>query len=392
MKVVQINVTCGVGSTGKICLAVSELLTENGIENYVLYSEADCESKNAIKYANTGNLKVQALKSRVLGNYGFNSKGITKNLIAHLERINPDIVHLHNLHGHNCDLKALFQYFKRKKIKLFWTFHDCWAFTGYCTHFDMIGCNKWLKGCRDCPQKKQYSWFFDKSKEVYGLKQTLSQDLDLTVITPSKWLANLVKHSFFKSYDVKVINNGIDLGIFKPTKSDFREKYSLQSKKIVLGVAFGWDNAKGLDCFCELSQKFSGEYKVVLVGVSDEVKATLPHNILALGKTASQKELAGIYTAADVLFNPTRQDTFPTVNIEALACGTPVVTFATGGSIEIIDKSCGSVIGQNDMHSAKLELEYVCTQHPYTSEDCIKRAKQFDKNEKYKEYLQLYFD
>lgn len=390
MKVVQINVTCGAGSTGKICLAVSELLSEKGVENYVLYSEADCESKNAIKYANPKELKLQALKSRVFGSYGFNSKAITKRLISHLERIKPDIVHLHNLHGHNCDLKALFTYFKGKKIKLFWTFHDCWAFTGYCTHFDMIGCNKWLKGCQECPQRKQYSWFFDKSEMLYHQKKELFADLNLTIITPSKWLANLVKHSFFKSCDIKVINNGIDLEIFKPTKSDFRERYSLENKKIVLGVAFSWDNSKGLDAFCNLSQTLSDEYKVVLVGVSEAVKATLPESILALGKTKTQKELAEIYTSADVFFNPTRQDTFPTVNIEALACGTPVVTFATGGSIEIVDESCGSVVGQNDMHSARLELEYICTEHPYSSEDCIKRAGQFDKNEKYREYLELY--
>ncbi len=392
MKVVQINVTCGVGSTGKICLAVSELLSEKGVENYVLYSEQSCESENAIKYANGKSLKLQALKSRVLGNYGFNSKAITKNLISHLERINPDIVHLHNLHGHNCDLKTLFSYFKRKKIKLFWTFHDCWAFTGYCTHFDMIGCNKWLKGCQECPQKKQYSWFFDKSERLFHQKHDLSTELDLTIIAPSRWLKNLVKHSFFKDYDVKVINNGIDLDIFKPTKSDFREKHSLQNKKIVLGVAFDWDNAKGLDAFYELSETLGDDYKVVLVGVSDAVKATLPENILALGKTKTQKELAEIYTSADVFFNPTRQDTFPTVNIEALACGTPVVTFATGGSIEIIDESSGSIIGQNDMHSARLEIEHICTEHPFSSEDCIKRAKQFDKNEKYKEYIKLYLE
>ncbi len=392
MKVVQINVTCGVGSTGKICLAVSELLSEKGIENYVLYSEYDSESKCAIKYTDGKSLKLQALKSRVLGNYGFNSKAITKNLISHLERIKPDIVHLHNIHGHNCDLKRLFVYFAKKKIKLFWTFHDCWAFTGYCTHFDMIGCNKWQEYCRDCPQRKEYSWFFDKSEMLFHTKQGLftALGLDLTIITPSKWLAELVKKSFLSNYEVKVINNGIDLDIFKPTKSDFRERYSLQNKKIILGVAFDWDEKKGLDVFVKLSEGMEDEYKIVLVGVSDTVKAKLPENILAVSKTQNQTELAEIYTAADVFFNPTRQENFPTVNLEALSCGTPVVTFNTGGSPETIDSSCGAVVERDDTESAIKLLKRVCEEKPFSADSCILRAKQFNKNEKYKEYLNLY--
>lgn len=394
MKIVQINVTCGVGSTGKICLAVSELLNERGIENYVLFSEYESDYKNAIKYADTKALKIEALKSRVFGNYGFNSKSITKNLIAHLKRISPDVVHLHNLHGHNCDLKELIKYLAENKIKVFWTFHDCWAFTGYCTHFDMIGCNKWQSACCECQARKEYSWFFDKSEKLFNLKKALltENELDLTIITPSKWLASLIGQSFLKQYKTIVINNGIDTEIFKETKSKFREKYSLQNKKLILGVAFDWDEKKGIDVFVKLSSALPEEYKIVLVGVSDTLKQSLPQNILSITRTQNQKELAEIYSAADVLFNPTRQENFPTVNLEALSCGTPVVTFNTGGSPETIDSTCGVVVEKDNIKQSIEKLKWVSSQKPFSKEACTLWAKNFNKAEKYKEYLNLYTD
>ena len=225
MKIVQINATCGVGSTGKICVDISKLLTEKGIENYILYTQGNSDYPLGIKYATKNDIKVQALKSRVFGNYGFNSKKITKKLISELEKIKPDVVHMHNIHSHNCHLELLFDYFRRTQIKVYWSFHDCWAITAYCPHFDMIGCDKWKMGCHHCPQSKQFSWFFDRSAKLYKKKKEALAGLDLTIITPSQWLADLTRESFLKDYPVKVINNGIDLSVFKPTKSDFRKKY-----------------------------------------------------------------------------------------------------------------------------------------------------------------------
>lgn len=390
MKIVQINITCGSGSTGKICLAVSELLNENGIENYVFYTEGDSAYPNAVKYADEKYIKLQALKSRVFGRYGFNSKTATKTLIKKLDEISPDIVHLHNLHGHNCDLESLFTYFSKKKIRLFWTFHDCWAFTGYCTHFDMLGCDKWQDYCTDCPQKKDYSWFFDKSEKLFKLKRGLltAPELDLTIITPSKWLAGLVKKSFLSRYDVKVINNGIDLSVFKPTESDFRKKYSLEDKKIILGVSYIWDKYKGLDVFERLAADLPDEYRIILVGGN----VSSADNIIAIGKTENQLQLAQIYSAADVFVNPTRQENFPTVNLEALSCGTAVVCFDSGGTAETVDESCGCAVPRDDFEQLKAEILRVCTEKPYSKADCIKRASHFDKNDKFRQYLELYFE
>ncbi|MBQ7107066.1 MAG: glycosyltransferase [Clostridia bacterium] len=390
MKVVQINATCGAGSTGKICVAISELLDKQNIENYVFYTQGISQHKNGVKYADKKYIKMQALKSRVLGNYGFNSKLATKKLIAQLSQIKPDIVHLHNIHAHNCDLELLFKYFKSTKTKLFWTFHDCWVFTGYCTYFDMVNCDKWQTNCKNCPQKKEYSWFFDRSTALFNKKKDLFSGLDLTIITPSQWLADLVKQSFLKDYPVKVINNGIDLNVFKPTTGDFRKKYNLDNKFIVLGVAFDWGARKGLDVFIELSKRLPKNNKIVLVGTNNNIDKQLPDNIISIHRTQNQQELAEIYTAADLFVNPTREENFPTVNIESLACGTPVLTFNTGGSPEIIDETCGTVVPKNDIDGLYSEILRIKSENPYSPAACIEKAKNFNANEKFKEYLKLY--
>ncbi len=391
-KIVQINTTCGAGSTGKICVAVSRLLTEQGIENFVFYTHGSSDYSLGVHFGTPAYKKAQALRSRVLGNYGFNSQRITRQMIAELERIRPDAVHLHNIHGHDCDLNLLFSYFKSRKIKLFWTFHDCWAFTGYCPHFDMIGCGRWQTGCGRCPQKRESSWFFDRSKTLYKRKKKLLDGLDLTVITPSQWLGDLVKQSFLGDYPVRVIHNGIDLSLFRPIPGDVRKRYGLEGKNVLLGVAFGWDKRKGLDVFTELASRLDDSYRIVLVGTDESVDRQLPKSIIAIHRTKNQAELAELYTAADLLINPTREENYPTVNMEALACGTPVVTFRTGGSPEIIDPTCGSAVPKNDVDALEQEIIRVCTHRPYSAEACLARAQSFDQRERFLEYISLYED
>ena len=391
MKIVQLNVTCGVGSTGKICLAVSRLLNERGVENYILFSEEDSDYEYGIKYADKLSIKLEALKSRVFGNYGFNSKTLTKKLIAKLDEIQPDIVHLHNLHGHGCNLEILFTYFKEKNIKLYWTFHDCWAFTGYCPHFDMVGCDKWQIQCQACPQKGAYSFFFDNSSKLYSKKKALFSGLDLTIITPSQWLKGLVKKSFLKDYEVLVINNGIDLDIFKPSESDFRENHGIKDEFLILGVAFNWDERKGIDVFSDLARTLPKDCRIVLVGTNENTRQHLPDNVITIDRTENQQELAEIYTACDLFVNATREDTFPTVNIESLACGTPVLTFKTGGSPEIIDETCGMSVAKNDADALREAILKIKDTRPFTKEACLKKSAEYRKEEKFKEYTKIYF-
>ena len=390
MTVVQINATCGVGSTGKICVGVSELLTAQGIENYILYSEKGNGYALGRSCADGNYIRAQALKSRIFGNYGFNSKAATDRMIAELEQIRPDIVHLHNIHGHDCDLEKLFTYFKAKKTRLIWTFHDCWAFTGYCPHFDRIGCDKWKTGCHHCPQAKEYSWFFDRSQTLYQRKKELFSGLDLTIVTPSQWLADLVRESFLKEYPVKVINNGIDLDIFRPCESHFRQKYHCEDKFIVLGVAFGWGIGKGLDVFIDLAGRLDDRFQIVLVGTDDKVDRQLPENIISIHRTQNQTELAEIYTAADLFVNPTREENYPTVHMESVACGTPVLTFATGGSPEMLDETCGSSVARNDIDGMEREILRIRETGPYSKSDCLNKAKSYGKEARFREYVDLY--
>lgn len=390
MKIVQINSTCGIGSTGKICVDISKLLYKNNIENYILYSSKSNGYKYGIQCSSDYSIKISALKSRILGNYGFNSYKATKHIISELERIKPNIVHIHNIHGHDCNFEMLFNYLKKKNIKIIYTFHDCWTFTGYCPHFTMAKCDRWLSGCGKCILKKNYSWFFDKSKSNLKKKRDALNGLDLTIVTPSKWLANLVRKSFLKECNVRVINNGIDLGIFKHIQSDFRKKYGIENQKIILGVSFGWSENKGIDVFIKLSEKLPDNYRIVLVGTNEKLDLRLPDNIIPIHRTQNQQELAEIYTAADVFVNPTREENYPTVNMEAMACGTSVVTFKTGGSPEMLDETCGSVVECDDVDSLQKEIIRICTQNPYSKENCISKSKKFDKNERFKEYLDLY--
>lgn len=390
MTVVQINATCGIGSTGKICVGISEVLNERNIENYILYSSKSNGYEHGIRCANEKYIRLQALKSRILGNYGFNSRKATRKMIDTLERIGPDIVHLHNIHGHDCNLEMLFTYFKSKKTKLIWTFHDCWAFTGYCTYFDTVKCNKWQTNCTRCAKRNEQSWFFDNSHRLFQKKKQLFEDLDLTIVTPSQWLADVVRRSFMGDYPIQVVYNGIDLDVFQPVSSDFRQKYGLRDKKIVLGVSAEWGNRKGLDVFDKLAKRLPQDYQIVLVGTNPKIDRLLPKNIISIHRTQNQQELAQIYSAADVFVNPTRDEVLGLVNIESLACGTPGITFNAGGSPECYDEACGSVVECDDVENLEKEIIRVCTQKPYTREACIRKAKEFNQIERFKGYLKVY--
>ncbi len=390
MKIVQINATCGRGSTGKICVGISRLLTEQGVENYILYTSGRSDYPLGISCADDRYIRRQALKSRVYGNWGFNSRRATRRMIAELERIRPDIVHLHNLHGHGCDLDMLFSYFKAHNTKLIWTFHDCWSFTGYCTYFDLVACDKWRTGCDGCPQKRAHTWFLDRSHTLYERKKALFAGLDLTIVTPSQWLAELVGDSFLGNYPTKVIHNGIDLSVFHPTESNFREENGLTDKYIVLGVAFDWGVRKGLDVFTRLADRLDDRYRIVLVGTDDAVDRTLPANILSIHRTQNQQELAAIYSAADVFANPTREENYPTVNMESIACGTPVVTFRTGGSPEILGDVGGIAVDKNDIAAMQAALRYICEDRPIDRSTLTSAAQAFDQSLRNREYLALY--
>jgi len=338
---------------------------------------------------------LHAARTRIFDTHGFGSARATRAFIAKIRTLNPDVIHLHNLHGYYLHIGLLFEYLRQANKRVIWTLHDCWGFTGHCAYFDFIACNRWRTECHHCPSKAEYprSIFLDRSQRNYRQKKELfTGSGDLTIVTPSGWLAKLVKESFLQVYPAVLINNGIDLNLFKPAPSDFRRRHKLQDQFVLLGVAAGWDERKGYSYFMDLARQLRPDEKIVLVGLGKQQIKELPPGIIGIPRTNSVKELAEVYSAADVFLNPTLDDNFPTTNLEALACGTPVVTFNTGGSPECLADGCGLVVEQGDfagLVSAIALVRKIGKEH--YSAKCRKHAQaRFDKNNRLAEYLGLY--
>lgn len=394
MKILQINSVCGVGSTGRIATDLYKVLKEQGHQCKIAYGRGTApEGIDSIKIGSNLDNYTHVFKTRVFDKHGFGSVNATKKFIEEVKEYDPDIIHLHNIHGYYINIEILFNYLKEANKPVVWTLHDCWAFTGHCAYFDYVGCDKWKNGCSKCPQKQGYptSNILDNSKFNYEKKKELFTSVkNMTIVTPSKWLANLVKKSFLDKYPVEVINNGIDLNIFKPTESNFREKYNLQEKFIILGVASVWEERKGLKYFVELSEKLSDDYKIVIVGVNEKQIKELPSNILTIMRTNNANELAQIYTTADIFVNPTLEDNFPTTNLEALACGTPVITFNTGGSKECINKNTGVVVEKDGIDEILKNLKNMVQLKENKSFDIVMQALNYNKQYRFKEYTDMY--
>lgn len=353
-RILFINSVCN-GSTGTICKNLYKAAEEAGHTCCIAYGRGDApDGFNTIKIGNQLDIYLHVLKARLFDASGFGSKKATKNLIKQIEEFKPDVIHLHNIHGYYINIEILFNYLKKHpEIKKIWTLHDCWTFTGHCSHYTYRKCNKWQTCCDgDCPNKKEYpkSWFsniksnFNKKKEIFcGVE-------NMILITPSKWLKNEVEKSYLKDYPIEVINNGVDTNLFKPTPSNIKQQYGIEDKKVILGVSSVWNKMKGLDTFIELSKELDNQYQIVLIGLNKKQIEQLPTNIIGISRTENVQELVKWYSAAALFFNPTLEDTYPTTNLEAIACGTPVITFNTGGSPESAYADEDKIV-TNDMNS-----------------------------------------
>jgi len=390
MKVLQVNTVCGTGSTGRIATDIYKILEKQGYESSIAYGRGSAPKDiNSIKIGTDFNNYMHVAKTRLFDKHGFSSIKTTKEFIKKAKEYNPDVIHLHNIHGYFLNIELLFNYLKEVNKPVVWTLHDCWTFTGHCAYFDYVECDKWKLACNNCPQKNSYpkSLFVDNSKNNYKRKKELFTGIkNMTIVTPSKWLGELAKQSFLKEYSVSVIHNGVDLDKFKHTDSDFRAKNGLEGKFLILGVANIWDRRKGLNDFIELSRRLSSDYKIIIVGISKEQKKNLPDNIIAITRTNNIEELVEIYSAADVFVNTTYEDNFPTTNLEALACGTPVITYDTGGSVEsIIDENCIIPKGNVDiLVNTILEKKFKTAKFYDPNVIDINKEKCFEK------YLELY--
>ncbi len=367
MRVLMINVVCGIRSTGRICTDTAAELEAEGHEVKIAYGRENVPEqfrKYTVRIGNDLDVNLHGVKSRLLDAHGLGSKHATKKFLQWADGYDPDLLWLHNIHGYYINYELLFDWIKsRPDMPVKWTLHDCWAFTGHCSYFTDANCERWKWGCNNCPQKKHYpaSLVLDNCKGNYTRKRLAFTGVKaMTIITPSKWLSNLVKQSFLQEYPVEVHYNIIDTTVFKPTPSDFRERYGLLNKKIVLGVASTWDERKGLDEFIKLSELLDDTYMIVLVGLTEYQIRELPDRIIGLGKTNNTEDLAKIYTAADCLVSLSREETFGMTILEACKCGTKSVVYKNTACAEIVDMLCCGEAADYNLESIANEINNVC--------------------------------
>lgn len=413
MKILQINHTYrNGGSTGRI--AYDLLLTQRmkGIDGFVVYGYPDGEGGDAYSLCLQRNIfrrKINILRTRLFGAHGFYNEHETIVLIHKIEELNPNIIHLHNIHNHYVHVGRLFDYIKMHHIPVVWTLHDCWPFTGHCAYFDYSNCEKWKTMCHDCSQLKEYppTWFFDRTSRNYRDKRDAFCGVEnLTLVTPSKWLADMTCDSFLGEYPVEVINNGVDTQSFFPQNEKLKSRIDIEGKKMLLAVASKFERRKGIEFLLQLPHLLCDDEALVLVGLDERQKRIFANEgCIVMGRTNNIEELVAFYSAADVFINPTLEDNFPTTNIEALACGTPVVTFNTGGSVEsVLDgediisdngitySSVGAVVPKSDLPSMlRAVREIMAKGKAAYSTACRKKAEErYDKNKQYMKYIELY--
>lgn len=395
MKVLQINLVCGHGSTGKIAVDIANLLKAGGDEAYIAYGSGTTDYPESYRITSDNEYRINArLFSNILGLDGRGTRYGTRKLLKWIDGIKPDIIHLHNIHSLCLNYPLLFKYINEKHIPVVWTLHDCWSFTGGCAHFSAVGCEKWKMECDHCQFYGTYhrKSLINRERATYQLKKKLFTSVEnLTIVPVSHWLEGLVRQSYFKDKTIKTIHNGIDLKVFHPN-GEFTnptvKALKNRGKPIILGVSSGWNDEKGLQEMIRLSMNHN--YQVVLVGVQEDL--SLPPEITAIKRTTNQQELAEFYSAADVFVNPTYNDSFPTVNIEALACGTPVVTYNTDGSPEIIDYNTGRVVNEFESEELAHKMNEILQLGKLSfTKHCVERAcSLFNKEERYQDYIRIY--
>lgn len=399
MKILQLNtVYKNGGSTGRIVYDLQRIHEQSGIDSYVAYGfNTNNEAvKNTICLQCSFRRKWNILKCRLFARHGFYNATETKRLIRYMNEVKPDVIHLHNIHNHYVNVEMLFDYIKKHEIPVVWTLHDCWPFTGWCAYFDYAQCDKWKTGCHHCPSKHDYpfTWFFDRSESNYLKKKVVFCGVkNLTLVTPSRWLADLTRESFLKEYPVEVIYNGADTDVFHPLETDLKNRLGIAGKKMILAIAAKLAKRKGAEYLLQIPAKLRDDEVLVILGLTEGQVLSLPkEKCIGVTYTNSVQELAEYYSAADVFINPTLEDNFPTTNIEALACGTPIVTFKTGGSVEVIDEHTGFVVEQRDLDAMLGAVRKILSKGKahYQNHCCKKAANLYEKERQYMKYVELY--
>ncbi|MBR5100842.1 MAG: glycosyltransferase [Bacteroidales bacterium] len=403
-KLLQINPVIRENtSTGKIMRELGELAQAAGWESHIAYSRArdgvPAHSSKLIPVGTRLDLLLHWLATRLFDAHGLASRCATRRLIRRIRKVDPDIVHIHNVHGYFLNYPLLCRFLAERGKPVVWTVHDCWLFTGHCYHYAAAGCDRWQTGCHHCPQKKAFpkSWLLDRSRRNYAAKKAAVGGMDnLTLVTVSDWMRQEVGKSYLKDKPCRVIHNGIDLGVFRPRPgSDIRSRYGIPEGPFVLAVASIWLPEKGLPDLARLTELLSPDIRLAVVGrMGAEQRTALPPQVTVIDRTADASALAELYSEALALVNPTWQDNYPTVNLEAIACGTPVVTYRTGGSVESITPETGFIVQQGDVVSLSACIRHILKQgkENYTGPCREYALRHFSRTERFQDYIRLYED
>ena len=393
--IIQVNTYDG-GSTGSIARNIKNQVRQTNGESYFFYGRDSYHHETHLyeRKIQTSELHTfwHVLVTRLCDKHGLGSRIATHRFVKQIKELKPDIIHLHNIHGYYLNYKILFEYLAKSGIPVVWTLHDCWSFTGHCAHFVDVNCMRWQTECTNCPLKSSYpKSYIDRSKRNFRLKKLLFNNLgeQLTIVPVSNWLQNYVEQSYLQQHQIRTIHNGVDISIFKP----FEPVQNVHKKaKIILGAASVWNTAKGLNDFIKLREMLSEDVVIKLVGLTKEQVANMPLGIIGIERTSCVEDLVHLYAEADVFVNPTYADTFPTVNLEALACGTPVITYRTGGCPEAVTSETGIVVVQGNLKELKDAIMTVLSNgKQHYSQACRKRAEEhFDKNKCFQQYIDLY--
>lgn len=395
MKILMINVVCGIRSTGRICTDLAEALEAQGHEVKIAYGREYVPNKfqkYAIRIGTDIDVKLHGVKARFLDGMGFGSKNATEKFIKWVKEYDPDIIHLHNIHGYYLNIEVLFDYIRHSGKRVLWSLYDCWSITGHCAHFDYNCCNKWKSNCKHCTFRFDYpKTYIDCANKNYKRKKELFTGIrNLVLICPSKWINDVICESYLKDYKTELLPNGIDLLSFTHVKSNKKNELGIERRKMVLGVSSFWNKLKGIEYMIYLANNLDRDiYSIVLVGKLPN-NIHLPDTVIHIENTDSIKELCEYYSAADVFVNPTLQETQGLTSVEALACGTPVVVFDSGGAAECVSKECGIIVKKNDEKGLLEAVEMACTKGMYKMEQCIKQAQKYEKNTCYAPFIELY--
>lgn len=396
MRVVQINRDIGTGSVGKIVESLYWGIKKGGGECLVCYAGNNYSTipeTDTLRFGNKVDIIIHAGLAKITDKTGYYSTIVTKGLIKKIREYEPNIVHIHAGYGYYLNIRRLYGFLEKQNCKVILTLHSCWEFTGHCCHFMYSNCKKWRTGCYKCVEKGSYpeSFIFDNSRRNYLLKKkTIGSLKNLIIVAPSEWMKKEAQQSFLRDCPVFVVNNGINLIMFKPTKIE-GDLFGLDiRKKIILGVASRWSKRKGIDDFIKLSQTMPDDYQIALVGGNLKTLKCTSHKIICIDRTENVKQLSQLYTISTILFNPTYEDNYPTVNLEAIACGTPVITYNTGGSGEIVNElGVGRVIDKGNISDVVYYANYYYC-NPIDEVTVLKCRERLSEERMVRKYVRLY--